>query len=74
MCESNIENRIRDLLQKHSYSNDNKPSEVAPLRKEEHTLNGGISIVGNNNIIIEANLFYTTFIFIASCLWLWLMR
>lgn len=73
MTDLNIESQVRDILQRCTYSNDNC---IKHKSLSEDTVKSdndcAIRIIGNNNIIIEANFLYTTFLFILSCFWMYL--
>ena len=75
MKDSNLDMQIQEILNKRTYSNDNytntgtdKSLKAIPVQSS------GISIVGDNNIIINGNLLYMTFVFIIACAWLCLIR
>lgn len=76
MRDSNIETRVRDLLQKCTYSNDNLPQvKNKYYNKKPDTANAcDISIIGDHNIVIDANLILMTVVFVISCVWLSLLR
>ena len=70
-----IERKIRDILQRCTCSNDNCAKRKISDKNDSKTNDDCIiRIVGNNNIIIEANFLYTTFIFLLSCLWMYLCK
>lgn len=75
MKNTNLDMQIQEILNKRTYSNDNyaRPSADEVLRPLQPQ-SSGISIVGNNNIIINGNLLYMTFVFLIACAWLCLMR
>jgi len=76
MRDSNIETRVRDLLQKCTYSNDNLPQAKNGYcdKKPDTANNCDISIIGDHNIVINANIVLMTVVFVISCVWLSLLR
>ena len=76
MRDFSIETRVRDLLQKCTYSNDNLPQvKNKYCSKKADTANAcDINIIGDHNIVIDANLILMTIVFIISCIWLSLLR
>lgn len=71
MENSSIDARIREILNRRTYSNDN---DIICPDTEDRARYGacGINITGNNNIIIKADLPGMLFLFIANCLWMYL--
>lgn len=75
MNDLDVEARIRDLLQKCAYSNDNFPQKrnhQVQNCKPKTVSRAVISVIGDNNIIIDANLVYTIFIFLIAFMWIYL--
>lgn len=73
MTDLNLDSRIRDILQRNFPSNDNASKSATPLKKPSDTEGKRvIYITGNNNIVIEANSLYTTFLFLLACFWMYL--
>lgn len=75
MRDHDIDMRIRDILQRSYPSNDNMLSMKTKYSSDQGDVNPcNINIVGDHNVVIEANILFTAFVFIVSCIWLSLLR
>lgn len=73
MNNLNLEHKVREILQRCTYSNDNFTKDKRTNNTSQKTNKDyAIRITGNNNIIIEANFLYTTFLFLLACFWMYL--
>lgn len=75
MNNTNLDMQIQEILSRRTYSNDNYAnSEINKHSKQIPIQSSGISIVGNNNIIINGNLLYMTFVFLIAFAWMCLIK
>ena len=76
MSDFDIEPKVRDLLQRCTYSNDNLPQvkDRRCNRKSDISDACDINIIGDHNVVIEANILFMTVVFVISCIWLSLLR
>lgn len=73
MTDLNIDSQVRDILRRCSYSNDNVAKSSSAFKNNIKTEEEfAISIVGNNNIVVEADFLYSTFLFLIGCFWMYL--
>ena len=74
MKNTDLDMQIKDILNKRTYSNDNYAKSDMAGFKQIPLNEKSISVVGNNNIIINGNLLYMTFVFLIAFAWLCLTK